>query len=150
MGLDRPLEPLTALQGFRDRIAVDAPGRDLLSPASLQSFVYAYHQRISFGHERLYQQPQEHAAGLPTRPASTAQDSVVAMEALLLVLSWSKPIARKAELTVRRPAARIAPVKSSWACCQMRLERSGAKGASTCTILGGRVRILITAFSGDR
>jgi hypothetical protein len=68
-----------------ERIAVDAPGSDLLAPAALQSFVYAYYQRIPFGHERLYGQDQEHAAGLPTRPASTAQDSVVAMEALLLV-----------------------------------------------------------------
>ena len=44
------------------------------------------------------------------------------------------------------PVARIAPISSNWACCQTRLENSGAKGVKTCTILGGRVRNSITSF----
>jgi hypothetical protein len=36
----------------------------------------------------------------------------------------------------------MAPTKSTWAFRQTRLENSGAKGANTCTILGGRVRTL--------
>src|SRR5215216_2136010 len=47
--------------------------------------VDAHDQRISFGHERLHQQPQEHATHLPTRPAGTAEDPMVAMESLVLV-----------------------------------------------------------------
>jgi urease accessory protein UreF len=39
----------------------------------------------SFGHERLYEQAQQDATHLSTRPASTAKHSVVAMEALLLI-----------------------------------------------------------------
>src|SRR5829696_10272395 len=54
------------------RIAVDALGGDLLAPASLQRLVDAHNQRISFGHEHLYQQPQQDATYLPTRPASAA------------------------------------------------------------------------------
>src|SRR3712207_3605407 len=45
------------------------------------------------------------------------------------------------------PGARIAPTSSNWAWCQTHLEKSGAKGANACTILGGRVRtISITSF----
>ncbi len=58
----------------------------------------------------------------------------------------SKPIARKAELTVRRPGARIAPIKSTWAFCQTRLENSGANGATNRIIVVGRVRNKITSF----
>ena len=36
-------------------------------------------------------------------------------------------------------------MSSTWACRQTRLEKSGAKGANTCTILGGRVRTSITS-----
>jgi hypothetical protein len=67
-------------------------------------------------------------------------------------LYWSKPIARKAELTVRRPGARIAPTKSSWAFCQTRFEKSGANGAKSRIIMIGRVRILrspLLAETGD-
>ena len=58
---------------------------DLLTPTSLQSLVYAHDQRISFGHQHLHQQPQENATHLPTRPAGTAEDPMVAMESLVLV-----------------------------------------------------------------
>ena len=37
-------------------------------------------------------------------------------------------------------------MRSTWACRQTRLEKSGAKGANACTILGGRVRTSITSF----
>ena len=42
-------------------------------------------------------------------------------------------------------------MSSTWACRQTRLEKSGAKGTSACTILGGRVRTrhLFLADCGD-
>ena len=64
----------------------------------------------------------------------------------------SKPIARNAEPTVRRPGARIAPTNSTWACCQTRLENSGAKEANTCTIswaVGYATRSPLLAEIGD-
>src|SRR3954464_5907327 len=63
---------------------------------------------------------------------------MIVMEAALLIqphcaqgraygpLSWGK---------------RIAPAKSTWACCQTRLENSDAKGVKTCIITSGRIRI---------
>jgi hypothetical protein len=71
--------------GGTDRVAVDALGGDPLTPASLQRLVDANYQGAPFGHKRLNQQPQEHSADLEARPASTAENPVVAMEALLLV-----------------------------------------------------------------
>src|SRR5919199_1207352 len=91
-------------------VAVDALGCDPLAPASLHRLVYTYNQRISFGYKRLHQQPQEHTTHFPTGPASAAEHAVVAMELLLLVY---KPIARRAELTVLLPGARIAPARST-------------------------------------
>jgi hypothetical protein len=42
-------------------------------------------------------------------------------------------------------------MSSTWACLKTRLEKSGAKGANACTILGGRVctRHLFLADCGD-
>jgi hypothetical protein len=70
------------------------------------------------------------------------------MVAMRKHLSRSNPIAPRAELTVLRPGARIAPAKSTWACCQTRLENSGAKGVKTRIISFGRVRIDHLSLSG--
>jgi hypothetical protein len=67
------------------RVSVDALGRDLLAPTSLQSLVDAHDQRTSFWNERLHHQPQVHPTRLPARPAGAAQDPMVAVESLLLV-----------------------------------------------------------------
>ena len=56
-------------------------------------------------------------------------------------ISWSRPIAHRAEFTVLSPGTRIAPTRSIRTCCQTRLENSGAKGPKTCIIVVGRVRI---------
>src|SRR5215218_3380110 len=71
--------------GGTDRVAVNALCGDPLTPASLQRLVDANYQGTPFGHERLNQRSQQHSADLKTRPASTAQDPVVAMEAFVLV-----------------------------------------------------------------
>src|SRR5215213_2712941 len=71
--------------GRANRIAVDALGSNLLPVASLQCLIDAYDQRISFGHERLHQQSQQHTARLLTRPASAVENPVVAVESLLLI-----------------------------------------------------------------
>ena len=55
-------------------------------------------------------------------------------------LVQSRAGGNNAELTVRRPGARIAPMKSTRACYQTRLEKSRAGDANLCTSLGGRVR----------
>ena len=70
------------------------------------------------------------------------------MESLLLI----QTLAFKAELTVRFPGARIAPIKSTWTCWKTRLENSGANGAKTRIIPVGRVRIYrspLLAETGD-
>ncbi len=64
---------------------VDTLGRDLPALASLQRLIDAHDQRISFAHECLCEQAQQHATHLPTRPASAAENSVVAMEPFVLV-----------------------------------------------------------------
>src|SRR5215208_8329505 len=57
---------------------------------------------------------------------------------------------RKAALTVRLPGARIAPAKSTWTCGHRRLENSGTKGLSRCSIVVGRVRIITSLWrTGD-
>src|SRR5215211_6637340 len=57
---------------------------------------------------------------------------------------------RKAALTVRLPGARIAPAKSTWTCGHRRLENSGTKGFSKCSIVDGRVRIITSLWrTGD-
>src|SRR5215216_4952684 len=57
---------------------------------------------------------------------------------------------RKAALTVRLPGARIAPAKSTWTCGHRRLENSGTKGFSRCSIVDGRVRIVTSLWrTGD-
>src|SRR5215207_3840716 len=57
---------------------------------------------------------------------------------------------RKAALTVRLPGARIAPAKSTWTCGHRRLEKSGTKGFSRCSIVVGRVRIITSLWwTGD-
>jgi len=43
-----------------------------------------------------------------------------------------------------------APMSSIRACLKTRLEKRGAKGARTCTIVDGRVRNSIISFSRDR
>jgi hypothetical protein len=73
---------------------------------------------------------------------------MVAMEAFVSVQ------AHRAQGRADRSSAwaRIAPISRTWAFCQTRLEKSGAKGANTCTILGGRVRTLrspLLAETGD-
>jgi hypothetical protein len=73
------------LVGRAHRIMVDALGRDLPALASLQRLIDAHDQRISFAHECLCEQAQQHATHLPTRPASAAENSVVAMEPFVLV-----------------------------------------------------------------
>src|SRR5918993_2758285 len=83
-----PSEAATLYEGFvgrTHRISVDAFCGDLLAVASLECLLDAHDQRTSFGHERLQHQPQQHATGLQTRPASTAKHSVVTMESLVLV-----------------------------------------------------------------
>src|SRR5215212_4782723 len=71
--------------GGTDRVAVNALCGDPLTPASLQHLLDANYQGTPFGHERLNQRSQQHSADLKTRPASTAEDSVVTVEALVLV-----------------------------------------------------------------
>src|SRR5215218_4982421 len=57
---------------------------------------------------------------------------------------------RNAALTVRLPGARIAPAKSTWTCGHRRLENSGTKGLSRCSIVVGRVRIITSLWrTGD-
>ncbi len=63
---------------------------------------------------------------------------MVAVEPFLLV---QEPIARKAELTVLRPGARMAPATSTRTCWKTLLEKSGANGANARIIVAGRVRI---------
>src|SRR5215212_929951 len=59
-------------------------------------------------------------------------------------------MARKAALTVLLPGARIAPASSTWTWGHMRLENSGTKGLSRCSILVGRVRIITSLWrTGD-
>jgi hypothetical protein len=71
---------------------------------------------------------------------------VVAMELFLLAQAHR---ARKAELTVRRPGVRIAPISRTWAFCQTRLENSGTNGAKSRIILAGGVRTSITSSLAD-
>jgi len=51
-----------------------------------------------------------------------------------------------AALTVRLPGARIAPATSTWTCGHRRLENSGTKGLSRCSIVVGRVRIITSLW----
>jgi hypothetical protein len=129
------------------RITVEAFGPGLLAPTSFQGFVYAQDE-WPFRNERLYEQSQQDAARLAARPAGTAEDPMVAMEALMLIQA---PIARKVELSVRRPGGRMAPARSTWAFRQRRLENSGANGAKSRIIVVGRVCASITSFerAGD-
>lgn len=55
---------------------------------------------------------------------------------------WSRPIARNAAVTVRRPGARSVPTTSTRACDQTRREKHGANGASSASMTGGRVGIV--------
>jgi hypothetical protein len=119
-------------------VAVDPLGADLLAPAPLQGFVHADHQR-AVAHKRLHEQSQQHVARLSARPRGAVEDAVVTLE---LCLVFSKPIARKAAVTVLLPGARIVPASSTWTCGQTRLENSGTKGFSRCSILVGRVCII--------
>ena len=43
----------------------------------------------------------------------------------------------------------MAPIKSTWAICQTRFEKSGVNGAKNRIIMVGKARIEITSFSGD-
>src|SRR5215212_1040147 len=55
-----------------------------------------------------------------------------------------------AALTVLLPGARIAPASSTWTCGHRRLENSGTKGLSKCSIVVGRVRIITSLWrTGD-
>src|SRR5215213_5494597 len=72
-----------ALVGGANRVAVDPFGSYLLAPAPLQCFVNSDHQWAA-GHERSYQQIQQHTTHLSPRPNSTVEDTVVALELLSL------------------------------------------------------------------
>src|SRR5215203_2795178 len=57
---------------------------------------------------------------------------------------------RNAALTVLLPGARIAPTKSTCTWGHRRLENSGTKGLSRCSIVVGRVRIITSLWrTGD-
>src|SRR5215208_2640882 len=82
-----PPQSATLHEGFMggtDRVPVDTLGSNLLAPTSLQRLVYA-EDEWPFPNERLYERSQQDATHVSTRPASAAQDPMVAMEALLLV-----------------------------------------------------------------
>jgi hypothetical protein len=53
------------------------------------------------------------------------------------------PITRRTAVTVRRPGARIAPVRSTLTCCQTGFENVGAKTAITLINVVGRESIAI-------
>ncbi len=68
------------------------------------------------------------------------------MEPLLLIQTHRT---QGGTLTVRFPGARIAPIKSTWAYRQTRLENNGANGAKTRIIPVGRVRESFTSLDGS-
>src|SRR5215212_4641847 len=82
-----PPQSATLHEGFMggtDRVPVDTLGSNLLAPTSLQRLVYA-EDEWPFPNERLYERSQQDATHVSTRPASAAQDPMVAMEALVLI-----------------------------------------------------------------
>jgi hypothetical protein len=63
--------------------------------------------------------------------------------------SWLRPMIRRAEPTVRRPVARIAPTARTWALAQARSENKGAKAASRAMISGGRSTGVVSRVDGS-